>query len=538
MKRMLVVFFVAASAAAQTSDDIAARVDAIFSQYRDAPGCAVGISRSGKTVLTRGYGMANLEYDIPITPASIFEAGSVSKQFTAAAVEVLAQDGKLSLDEPVRKYLPELSAAYEPVTIREMLNHTSGIRDWGTITDLAGWPRGKRAHTMPIVLDILSRQRALNFPAGTQYSYSNSNYNLLAMIVERVSGKSFPDFTRERLFVPLGMTSSGWRDDYSRVVKGRAYGYDPVKGGGYRANMHYENIYGNCCLMTTVGDLLTWNENFRTPRVGGQAFVDAMQTPGVLKSVDKIDYALGLFVNDYHGKREISHGGATAGYRAFLMRLPDDDLSVALLCNRGDVNIGSLAHKVADVFLPPFKDTTPTRAADADAAFAGLYRDPLTDAIIPVQISDKKVMVGFGRGLELRPLGNGRYGVREGNELRFDKEGLILVTGHKAPARYVRIDAATPSAVALEEYAGTYFSDEVGSTLRLSVIGGKLTVHIQPGSDVTLMPTYADAFRDDASDLAHFTRDASGKINGFDIAADFSMGEGTGRVARLHFTKQ
>ena len=536
MKRMLVVFLFAASAAAQPVDDAAARIDAIFSQYHDGPGCAVGVSRGGKTVLTRGYGMANLEYDIPITPTTIFEAGSVSKQFTAAAIELLAQDGKLSLDDPIRKYLPELSAAYDPVTIREMLNHTSGIRDWGTLTNLAGWPRGTRAHTMPIVLDILSRQSALNFPAGTQFSYSNSNYNLAAMIVERVSGKSFPDFTRERIFIPLGMTSSGWRDDYSRIVKGRAYAYDPVKGGGYRANMHYENIYGNCCLMTTVGDLLAWNENFRTPRVGGKAFVEAMQTPGLLKTGDKIDYALGLFVQDYHGKREISHSGATAGYRALLLRLPDDDdLSVALLCNRGDANT-SLAHKVADVFLPAVKDTTPPATPDADPSLAGLYRDVLTDAIIPVQVSDKKLTVGFGRGFELQPRGNGRYGTHP--QLQFDKDGFVLTTGHKPPARYERVAEAKPSAAVLEDYAGTYYSAEVGSPLRFTVDGGKLTVHLLPGQDVPMMPTYADAFRDDAFDLVHFTRGPNGKINGFDLAADFSMGEGTGRVARLHFTKQ
>ncbi|HEY8182599.1 MAG TPA: DUF3471 domain-containing protein, partial [Thermoanaerobaculia bacterium] len=207
-----------------------------------------------------------------------------------------------------------------------------------------------------------------------------------------------------------------------------------------------------------------------------------------------------------------------------------------LLCNRGDVNVGSLAHKVADIFLPPFKDSTPAGTPDADASLAGLYRDPLTDAIVPVQVTDKKLIVGFGRGSELRPLGNGRYGIRP--QIQFDKDGFVLATGHKPPARYVRVDAATPSATALEEYAGTYFSDEVGSSLRLSVVGGKLSVHILPGQDVPLMPTYADAFRDDAFDLAHFTRDANGKINGFDIAADFSMSEGTGRVARLHFTKQ
>jgi CubicO group peptidase (beta-lactamase class C family) len=524
---------------AQTSDDVAKRVDAVFAIYRDTPGCAVGIARGGSPILTRAYGLANLEYDIPLTPNSIFEAGSVSKQFTAASVVLLAQDGKLSLDDHVRKYIPELSDVADPVTIRQMLNHTAGFRDWGTITDLAGWSRGTRAHTMAHVLDIMSRQRALNFPAGTQWSYSNSNYNLAAIVVERVSGQSFPAFTRERIFTPLGMTRSSWRDDYLRVVKGRATAYEPVKDGGFRTDMHYENVYGNCCLLTTVGDLLLWNENFRTARVGGKALADAMQTPGALTSGEKIEYALGLFVGDYHGKREITHSGATAGYRSSLIRLPDDDLSIAVLCNRGDANAGSLAHKVADVFLPAAPE--PARAAAEETnidRFAGLYRDPLTDALLPIKVEKNSVRLGFDRSFEITPLGNARYRIRPGNEVQFDDGGLLLFTGHKPPARYVRVSQAAPSAAALEDYAGQYSSDEVGNTYRLFVVAGKLTVHVQPGMDIPLVPTYADAFRDESSDLVHFTRDAQGRIDGFDIAADSSMSEGTGRVARLHVMKK
>jgi len=538
MRRIVFVLLFAGRALAQTSDDVAKRIDTVFASYRDTPGCAVGVARGGAPILNRAYGMANLEYDIPLTPNSIFEAGSVSKQFTAAAIVLLAQDGKLSLDDGVRKYIPELSEVADPVTIRQMLNHTAGFRDWGTITSLTGWSRGTRAHTMAHVLDIMSRQRALNFPAGTQYSYSNSNYNLAAIVVERVSGQPFPTFTRDRIFTPLAMTHSSWRDDYLRVVKGRATAYQP-KDGGFRTNMDYESIYGNCCVMTTVGDLLLWNENFRTARVGGKALVEAMQTPGTLTNGEKIDYALGLFVSDYHGKREISHGGATAGYRSFLMRLPDDDLSIAVLCNRGDANAGSFAHKVADVFLPAATEPAGATATDTNIdRFAALYRDPLTDALLPIKVEKNTVRVGFDRSFEITPLGNARYRIRPANEVQFDDGGLLLFTGHKPPARYVRVSQATPSPAALEEYAGQYSSDEVGNTYRLSVVGGKLTVHVQPGMDVPLIPTYADAFRDESSELVHFTRDAQGRVDGFDIAADFSMSEGTGRVARLHVTKK
>ncbi|HEY8132668.1 MAG TPA: serine hydrolase domain-containing protein, partial [Thermoanaerobaculia bacterium] len=485
MRRIVFVLLFAGRALAQTSDEQAKRVDAVFAAYRDTPGCAVGVARGGTPILTRAYGMANLEYEIPLTPNSIFEAGSVTKQFTAAAIVLLAQDGKLSLDDHIRKYIPELSDSAEPVTIRQMLNHTSGLRDWGTMTSLAGWRRGTRAHTHAIVLDILSRQRALNFPAGTQFSYSNSNYNLLAIVVERVSGQSFPAFTNARIFTPLGMTRSSWRDDYARVVKGRATAYDPVKGGGFEADMDHENIYGNCCLLTTVSDLLLWNENFKSGRVGGKALVDALQTPGVLTTGEKIDYALGLFILDYHGKPEISHSGSTAGYRAYLARLPDDDLSIAVLCNRGDANAPSLGHKVADVFLPPAPEVAPASATDTNIEqFAGLYRDPLTDALLPIKVEKNALRIGFDRSFEITPLGSARYRIRPTNEVQFDHGGLLLFTGHKQPARYVRVAQASPSAAALEEYVGLYTSEEVGNTYRISLVDGKLNVRVRPGMEI------------------------------------------------------
>ena len=269
------------------------------------PGCAVGVATGGKPALAKGYGMADLEHDVKIAPDTIFEAGSVSKQFTAAAVLLLARDGKLSLDDQVSKYIPELPDHRAPLTIRHMLNHTSGLRDWGSVAGIAGWPRTTRAYTHAHVLDIVSRQRATNFTPGTHWSYSNTGFNLAAIIVSRVSNMPFAEFSRTRLFQPLGMTRTSWRDDYTRIVKGRAMAYTS-KTDGFHTLMPFENVHGNGGLLTTVGDLLKWNENFVSPVVGDTAFVAEQQKPGTFNDGRTHGYALGLFVGTYKGLREVS----------------------------------------------------------------------------------------------------------------------------------------------------------------------------------------------------------------------------------------
>ena len=294
--------------------------------------------------------MADLEHDVALRPDSIFEAGSVSKQFTAAAVLLLAQQGRLSLDDTVRKYFPELPDYGTPLTIRHLLNHTSGLRDWGSVEAIAGWPRTTRAYTQAHVLDILSRQRALNYPPGAEYSYSNSGYNLAAMLVERVSGKPFAAFTREAIFTPLGMSSTSWRDDFRRIVKGRAIAYSE-NGGTMRQLMPFEDVHGNGGLLTTVGDLLKWNQNFTTATVGGRALVEQQLQQAKLTDGRTIAYAAGLMVLHYKGRNEVSHSGTTAAYNAWLGRYPDQGLSVAVLCNSSAANGTQLGHAVADVFL-------------------------------------------------------------------------------------------------------------------------------------------------------------------------------------------
>jgi CubicO group peptidase (beta-lactamase class C family) len=383
-------------------------IDRVFSQWNSTtPGCAVGVNVNGKVSVAKAYGMADLEHGAKNSVDTVFEAGSVSKQFTAAAVLMLARDGKLSLDDPVRKYIPELPDYGTPLTIRHMLSHTSGLRDWGDIAMLAGWPRGTRMHTDEDVLAILSRQRALNFLPGTQWSYNNSGFNLAEIIVSRVSGQSLAEFTRQRIFVPLGMTHTSWRDDYTRVVKNRAtaYGKQP---DGYHSEMPFENIHGQGGLLTTVGDLLKWNEHLSAP-AGDASIVAEMETRGHLNDGRPHAYGLGLFLIRYQGVREIGHEGRTAAYTAFLARYPDRHLSVAVLCNETERGAPILGHAVVDLYLGEAPEQTAAMSENHPAppppptldpqdlqALAGRYSSDEVGSDAIVSVKDATLVLSLG----------------------------------------------------------------------------------------------------------------------------------------------
>ena len=348
----------------------AAAVDEIFSKWTSStPGCAVGIAVGGKPVLMKAYGMADLEHDVRNTPETIFEAGSVSKQFTAMAVQLLASEGKLSIDDQVRKYIPELPDYGKSLTIRHMLSHTSGLRDWGSIESIAGWPRTTREYTHAHVLEIVSRQKSLNFDPGTHWSYSNTGFNLAAIIVSRVSGMPFAEFSKQRIFTPLGLTHTSWRDDHTRIVKGRAIAY-AFENGEYHIEMPFENVHGNGGLLTTVGDLLAWNKHLVNPKVGNPKLIAEMTTVGRFNDGKPLAYGLGFFVEEYRGVHNVYHSGSTAGYRAHLNRFTDSDTSVAVLCNGSNGDASRSANRVSDVYLgdrlkpaPPPGPATPQPAA-------------------------------------------------------------------------------------------------------------------------------------------------------------------------------
>jgi len=460
--------------------DARERIDRVFARFNrtDSPGCAVGAAIGGETVASLAYGMADLEHDVALRPDSIFEPGSVTKQFTAAAVLLLAQQGKLSLDDPARKYLPELPDYGTPVTIRHLLNHTSGLRDWGSIEGIAGWPRTTRANTHANVLEILSRQRALNYPPGAEYSYTNSGYNLSAILVGRVAGKSLAEFTRDELFTPLGMSSTSWRDDFRRVVKGRAIAYSQ-NGGTVRQLMPFEDVHGNGGLLTTVGDLLRWNQKFTIAHQLDQ---------GKLTDGRTIAYAAGLMVLHYKGLNEISHSGTTAGYNAWLGRYPDQGLSVAVLCNSTAANGTQLGHAVADIFLGDA--AKPAAPPAMHASKPGLYRS-------------------------LRDHSTVEIGAESANQFTGDR--MRIPSEMDGGTWYERVERWNPATGDLTALAGDYRSDEAEVTLRVAVEEGRLVIRRRPDSVIPLTPTYRDGFRSSLG-VVRFLRDAAGRVNELSVS--------------------
>src|SRR5580704_5149681 len=334
-------------------DRSAAAVDEVFADLTKAgsPGCAVAVYRNGKVSYSKGYGLANVEEDVPITPQTVFDIGSTSKQFTASSILLLEKQGKLSVNDDVRKYIPELPDYGPKITILHLLNHTSGLRDYLTLMDLAGINTDS-VTTDEDALQIITRQKALNFAPGSDWLYSNTGFFLLSIIVKRVSGETLREFAAANIFTPLGMTHTQFRDDHTALIANRAMAYDPKeRKDGYALNISYFEQTGDGAVHTSVEDLLKWDENFYSGQVGGKEFLAEIQEPGKLNSGKVLDYAKGLRIADYRGLHTVSHGGSWGGYRAELLRFPEQHFSVACLCNRGDANPTRRAHQVADIYL-------------------------------------------------------------------------------------------------------------------------------------------------------------------------------------------
>jgi CubicO group peptidase (beta-lactamase class C family) len=336
------------------ADSLTEKVDKLFVSWDkpNLPGCALGIIQDGKLIYARGYGMANLEHDIPITSKSIFRIGSTSKQFTAMCLALLEEEGKLSLDDSLNKFFPRMSDYAKAVTIRHLIHHTSGIRDYLTLAEIAGI-RDDDYFSDAEVVDLLVNQNELNFTPGREHLYSNSGYFLLSQIVKKASGESLREYADEKIFKPLGMTRSHFHDDHTKIVKNRASGYAPKKGGGYVISMTTLPMIGDGGVFTCVEDLLLWDLNFYDNRLGksGQALIEKIQAPGILNNGKKLDYAFGLGIGEYKGLTMVSHGGAFVGFRADMIRFPEQQFSVICLANLNTFNPSNMARSVADIYL-------------------------------------------------------------------------------------------------------------------------------------------------------------------------------------------
>ncbi|MBX3147498.1 MAG: beta-lactamase family protein [Gemmatimonadales bacterium] len=396
-------------------------VDAIFARHdhTTTPGCALGVFQDGRIAYSRGYGMADLNHGVPITPSTVFYLASVSKQFAAFAIALLAEEGGISLEDPVRKWVPELPAYTDPIRVRHLVHHTSGIRDYLGLWSLSGRPFTDEI-PQEAAIELISRQRSLDFAPGSRYSYSNSGYILMAEIVKRATGMSLRQYAEAKMFGPLGMRRTHFHDDNSVIVPGRAESYDR-RAEGYRAIRSSYALVGDGGLLSSIDDLLQWDNNFYQNRLGGgQALIDRVQTPGGLDSA-KATYAFGLVPGTYRGLATVAHGGAMFGFRTNLVRFPSERLTVAVLCNDGSANPTALTNQVADLYLagklgpapeaspsgPPAQPETVPITARQAAAYVGRYVSDELDTWTVVEARGDTVTARtrWGDPVQWRPIG-------------------------------------------------------------------------------------------------------------------------------------
>lgn len=561
----VVLLLISSAGRAQTlAPEIAKQVDKVFAKWdrADSPGCALGVYRGGQIVYKRGYGMEDLNEDVHITPGTVFHVASMSKQFTAASIVLLAQQGKLSLDDDVRKYIPELPDFGQKITIRNLVHHTSGLRDQWALLELAGWRYSKDLITNEDVMSVMTRQKELNFKPGERHVYCNTGYTLMGLIVKRVSGMSLREFTTKNIFEPLGMPHTHFRDDHAEILKHDAVGYEQEPGKPFEISITNFDTVGATSLHTTVEDLQRWDENFYHPKVGGDAFVRQMLERGKLNNGEELDYAFGLVLGKYKGLPTVDHGGADAGYRSDMTRFPEQHLSVAVLCNSAETSPSGLARQVADIVLAkeikaaeaatPAKEavvkskgaTAPViLTAEQMAGFTGLYWNREDDAFVKIFVKDGKLQgdTGGEEPLVLKPFAESRFHIADkpwGDQVEIhfvapsgDKPRRMEQSfGGGKPSVFETAEAFSPSGAELSEYAGAYVSEEIDPVYRIVQEGDKLSLLRLKHKADTLRPAARDAFTGEIGTV-RFTRDpANGHVSGFVLDA--------GRIQNFRFVKQ
>lgn len=518
-------------------------IDKIFAQYdhTNTPGCALGVFRDGRVIYGRGYGMADLNQGVPITPSTVFYIASTSKQFTAMATALLAEQGKISLDDPIRKWVPELPAWADRITVRNLVHHTSGIRDYLGLWGMSG---RSVADEIPeeVALDLIRRQKATDFEPGSRYSYSNSGYFLLSVIVKRASGQSLREFSEANMFGPLGMRATHFHDRNTEIVPNRAEGYQPRPGGGFDIVRTSFAGVGDGGLLTSVQDLQRWDENFFANRLGtrGQALIDQVYTPGRLSDGTEQTYAFGLMPHTYRGLRAVDHGGSFIGFRADLLRFPTEHLSIAILCNDYTAAPERMAEQVADLYLadklapvtaagPAAAPAAVTVAADRLERWVGGYE--LMPGVVARVTRDGAALTAaaFGSRFPLAPVNDSTFDVAAVNarfEFRTTAAGPTLSVpsfGTSQSPRLGPVPTLTPAQTA--EYAGRYRSDELDTWAVLEVRGDTLRARMRWSEWQVLQPMARDRYTMPGF-RADFDRDRAGRITGFRISAGRSHNVG------------
>jgi CubicO group peptidase (beta-lactamase class C family) len=509
-----------------------ARIDSVFAPWTgpDRPGCAVGVSQRGRVMLERAYGMADLASGAPMTPATVVHSASLAKQVTALAVLLLEREGKLSLGDDVRRWLPELPRYETPITVRHLLGHTSGLRDFFELLIIARGRFEEERITDADAMGVVRRQRELNFVPGTEYGYSNTNYLLASKIVERASGQRFPAFVQSRIFGPLGMTHSSLRDDVTLVVPGRAAGYTR-DGAGWRASMPNFDVLGSTNLETTVGDLLRLAENLDHPVVGDAAIVRLMLTAGTLATGDTTSYGLGLALVRDRGVRLAEHEGRDPGFRAYLGRWLEPRVSVALLCNTTAINpvgigrdVGGLAIGLPPQAPPPVPHSAVPGDAKAALKWEGVYLEPTTRQVAELTVRDGVLYTDRTGGARVEAIGARRARlVGQPLELEYDSAphpGYTVrwsIPNRRADRFIWKAPVApVPGRAALAEYAGTYTSAELDATYRVETSDSTITLRTGTTPGLVARPVFPDGFVSGQYTIQFSRR--GGRVTGFEIS--------------------
>lgn len=521
------------AAAGEVHAGITKKVDQLFAPWDrpDSPGAAVVIVKDGAVVYQHGYGCADLEHHVPITPQTLFDVASVAKQFTGLSVAMLVEQGKLSVDDDIHKYLPDVPDFGQPITIQNLLHHTSGLRDWPETLDLSGVDMNGQI-TLDMILEMVRRQHELDFPPGTEYQYSNTGYNLLAAVIAKITGQSFRSWTDTNLFQPLGMKHTFVCDDPTALVINRAVPYWPDDQKQYHRAVSQLAAQGSSSLFVSAEDMGQWLLNFETGRVGGKSAIALMRQPGKLNNGTDVNYGFGLSLDDYHGKPMIDHDGAWSGYRSSVLWLPKQHFAVAVLANTSSLEPGGLANKIADLYLnpPPDKPSTPLPAAvKADPAswepFLGTYRLG-TGWLLTISREGDQLWAQATHEdrFKMTPLSDTNFFVEAyGQPVAFVRNHSGTVTnllyrGINAP-KLNPADLA-PAPARLADYVGDYWSEELRIENRLELHDGKLAFHERSGDWLILLPTDKDRFDADSEHISlQFTRNPAGEVTGVLLSA-------------------
>ena len=512
-------------------DSLTKQVDRLFAAYAKphSPGCAVGIMQDGRPHYSKGYGLASLELGVPIDPArTVFDVGSLAKPFTAMSVLLLEQEGKLALDDSIRKHVDGLSDAFQAVTLRHLLHHTGGAGDYTSELILGGVGPEDVAGADD-VMRVLARRADLTAPAGTRYEYSNTGYFLLGRAVESVSGKTLPEFARERIFAPLGMERTRYLQSRSAVIPGRAPSYAPDGNGGFTLAASDWEMYGDGSLLTTAEDMLRWAAGLDSGRVGGEELTTALQTRGTLNDGTRIKAARSIVMDSYRGRPIAVSSGAWAGFIANQLRFPEDAFAVITMCNVADADVEAIGRKVADIYLadrlgpPAASPASPTAAPDESVI--GTYANLDEGVVGTVSAKDGGLWYAdnfMTRG-SLGAAQDGRYRIGDTlSQIEFgmrpgEPAGATLTSdGYVVRLTLVRGPSLTPSA--LREYVGEYTSPVLDTNAAVIVRDGKLTYTGRRVPSMPFTPIAPDAFVGPFDSIIRFSRGASNELTGFTFA--------------------